>query len=102
MLGGFLGLGLDIEGPLEPDLFFVVDGHVQKAAEVIELSFHVGVEQGRIAFATTPERVAGPPELKSDLHGLFDLCARKSEYVEIWASGRAVHISRVSEEVGCS
>jgi hypothetical protein len=102
MLGGFLGLGLDIKGALKADLFLVVDGHVQEASEVVELALHVGVEQGRIALAATPEGVAGPSELMRDLHRFFDLCASESEYVEIGARRRAVHISRVREEVRSS
>ncbi len=88
--------------PGEADLLLVVDGHVQEAAEVVELALHVGVEQGRIAFAASPERVAGPSELERDLHGLFDLCTGIGKDVEIGARGRPVHEPGVGEEVGCS
>ena len=75
VLGRFLGLGLDVERAGEADLFLVIDRHVEEPGEVVELALHVGVEQGRIAFAASPERVAGPAQVVRDLHGLFDLGA---------------------------
>ena len=67
---------------------------------MVELALHVGVEQGRIAFAASPERVAGPAQLVRDLHGLLDLGAGEGEDVEIRAGGRAVHEAGIGEEVG--
>ena len=100
VLGRFLGLGLDIERAGEADLFLVIDGHVQEPGEVVELAFHVGVEQGRVAFAASPEGVARPAQLVRDLHGLLDLGAGEGEDVEIGAGGRAVHVAGIGEEVG--
>ena len=100
VLGRFLGLGLDVEGAAEADLLLVIDGHVEEAAEVVELALHVGVEKRRIAFAAAPERVAGPAQLVGDFHGLLDLGGGEGEDVEVGAGGRPVHVAGVGEEVG--
>ena len=72
----------------------------RKRAEVVELALHVGVEQGRVAFAAPPEGVAGAAQLVGDLHRLLDLRGGEGEDVEVRAGGRAVHVARVGEEVG--
>ena len=100
VLGRLLGLGLDVERAGEADLLLVVDGHVEEAGEVVELALHVGVEQGRIALAASPEGVAGAAQVVGDLHGLLDLGAGEGEDVEVRAGGRAVHVAGVGEEVG--
>ena len=102
VLGRLLGFGLDIERAAEADLLLVIDGHVKEPAEVVEFALHVGVEQGRIAFAAAPERVARSVQLERDLHRLFDLGTGIGEDVEIGAGGRAVHEAGVAEEVGGS
>ena len=102
VLGRLLGLGLDVERAAEADLLLVIDGHVEEPAEVVELALHVGVEQGRVAFAATPERVAGPAQLVGDLHRLLDLGPGEGEDVEVRAGGRAVHEPGIGEEVGRS
>ena len=100
VLGRLLGLGLDVERAGEADLLLVVDGHVQEAGEVVELAFHVGVEQGRVAFAAAPEGVAGAAQFVGDFHGLLDLRGGEGEDVEIGAGGRPVHVAGIGEEVG--
>ena len=45
MFGGFLGFRLDIEGSLEADLLFVIDGHVQELRKVLNFPFHVGIPE---------------------------------------------------------
>ncbi len=102
VFGWLLGFGLDIEGAAESDLFLVRDGHVQEPAEVVELALHVGVEQGRIAFTAAPERIAGPPELERDFHGLLDLGGSEGKNVEVGARRSPVQIAWVGEEIGGS
>jgi len=73
VFGGFLGFRLDVELALEPDLFLVLDRLGQEAAEMIEFAFHIGVEQGVVAFAAAPEHIPGAAELLRDLKGLLHL-----------------------------
>ena len=75
MLGRLLGLGLDVEGLVEADLLFEVDSHLEEAAEVIDLTLHVGVPEGRVAFAATPEGVPFAAEVVRHLDRLLDLRA---------------------------
>ncbi len=100
VLGRLLGLRLDVERPVEADLLLVIDGHVEEAAEVVELALHVGVEEGRIPLASSPESVPGPTQLVCNLHCLLDLRAGEREDVEVRAGRRAVHESRIRKKVG--
>src|ERR1700680_896953 len=60
----------------------------------------VGVEEGRVAFATAPEDVARAAEFMRDLQGLFHLRRREGERVGVAARRRAVDIARIGEQVG--
>ena len=67
---------------------------------MVELALHVGVEQGRVPFAASPEGIAGAAQLVGDLHRLLDLGRGEGEDVEIRAGGRAVHVAGIGEQVG--
>ena len=100
MLGGFLGLGLDVELALEADALGVVDRHVEEAGQVLLLPFQVGVEERLVALAAAPERVAVAAELMGHLHRLLHLRGRVGEDVGVGVCRRAAHVARVGEEVG--
>ena len=57
MLGWLLRLWLDQDRALEADLVLVFDHHVQEAAHLVQFTLQIGVEQGFIALATTPEHI---------------------------------------------
>lgn len=67
---------------------------------MIELAFHVRVVEALVAFTTAPEHVVLATEFEGDLHGLFHLRGSVGENVSVAAGGRAMHESRVREEVG--
>ena len=96
VLGRFLGLGLDVELALEPDALLVVDRQVQERAQVIQLAFHVGVQQGAVTFPPAPEDVARAAEIVGDFDGFLHLRRRVGEHVRVAARGRAVHEPRVA------
>ena len=73
VLGRLLGLRLDVELALEADLVRIVDRHVQKLGEVLQLALHVGVPEILVSFAATPERVARAVELLGDFERLLHL-----------------------------
>ena len=100
VLGRFLGLGLEIELPLEADLPGVVDGHVHELGQVVELALHVGVPESLVAFAAAPERVAFAAEFLGHFQGLLHLGRGVGEGVGIGARGGAVDIARIAEEIG--
>jgi len=98
--GGFLGLWLDVELAGEADFLFVIHRHVEEAGEVIELTFHVGIEQGGVALATAPEGVALAAETVGDFHGFFHLCGSVGIDMGTRAGGSALLIARVGKEAG--
>ncbi len=100
MLGGLHRLGLDEEGALEAVFTGIVPGHVQEAGQVIQLPFHVGVEQAHVAFAAAPEDVVLAVELDGGVEGILHLGAGAGDDVEVGIGGRAVHVAGMAEEVG--
>ena len=55
MLHGLLWLWLDEELSCEADLVLVGDCHLEEGAHVIQLSLQVRVEEGLVAFTSSPE-----------------------------------------------
>ena len=100
VLGGFLGLGLDVEGAFEADGFFVRDSHVKEFGEMLDFAFEIGVEQSGIAFAAAPENVAFAAEVVSDFESFLHLSPGVGEDVGVATCGCAVHVARVDEKAG--
>ena len=100
MLSRLLGLGFEVELPLEADLLGIVDGHVHELGEVLELALHVGVPEGLIAFAAAPERVAMAAKLLGDLQGLLHLRRGEGERIGVGTSGGAVDVAGIAEQIG--
>src|ERR1035437_1577253 len=99
MLRRFFRFRLDVKLSLEADLLFVGDGEVQQFRKVIQLAFHVGVEQRHVAFAAAPERVAFTAEFVRHFHRLLDLRGGKSEYVGIAARAGTVNETRIRKQI---
>ena len=97
---GFARLGLDEELTLEADLLRVVDGEVQERGEVVELTLHVGVDEGGVAFAAAPEDVTFAAEGLGGLERVTDLAGAVGEHVGVGRGARALRIARVGEETG--
>ena len=98
--GRLLGLGLDVELALESDLLLVVDGHLEEAGEVIEFALHVGVPEGGVAFAATPEGVSLATEFVGDFHRLLHLGRGVGVDIGVGAGGRSVEEAGIGEEAG--
>lgn len=58
VLGRLLGLWLNVKVALEAKRARVIHSHTHKVRHVLLLQRHVGVQQGLIALAATPEDVA--------------------------------------------
>src|SRR5579875_2148365 len=99
MRGGLLWLGFDEDLTLEADLVLVVDDEVEHAGELLELLLHVGVQQGLVAFAATPEHVVGAAKLDSDVHAVLDGGGGPDEDFRVRVGGGTGHEARVREEV---
>ena len=98
--GRLLWLGLNVELAGEADFLFIIHGHVEEAGEVVELALHVGVEQGGVALAATPEGVALAAEAVGDFHGFFHLGGGVGVNLGVRAGGGALLIARVDEKAG--
>ena len=96
--GGFAWLRLDVELTFEADFFRVVDGHVQQGGKVVEFTFHVGIEQGGVAFTTAPEGVAFAAEFECGIHGGFHLGCAVSENVRTRRSACTLSIAGMREQ----
>jgi len=95
----FLRHGLDVELALETDSPFVVHCQVQEFRQMLLLAFHVGVEQGLVAFAAAPESVAFATQFVRDFHRLLDLTGGVGEHVGVATGARAMYEARVGKEV---
>ena len=102
VLGRLLGLGLDQDRSLETDLVLVLDHQRDKAAELIELAFHVGIEQRLIALAPAPEHVILAAEPMRHLERRPDLACGIDEHLWVRIGRRTRHIATVREEVSRS
>ena len=96
--GRFAWFWFDVELTFEANFFRVVDGHVQQCRKVIELTFHVGIEQGGVAFATAPEGVTFTAEFESGIHGGFHLGRAVSENVRAWRCASTLGIAWMGEQ----
>ena len=91
------GLGLNVERALKTNLLLVVDGHVHELAQVVQLAFHVGVQQRRVPFASAPEHVALTAQLVGPFHGLLYLRCGEAKSIRVAAGGCSMHVARVDE-----
>src|SRR2546421_9240767 len=71
MFGRLLRFRLNVKLSLKADGLLIFDGHVEKAAKMIEFAFDVRVPKCGIAFASAPKNIALAAEFVRDLDRLF-------------------------------
>ena len=99
MLGWFLRLGLDEYGALEADLVLVFDNHFEKSTHMVQFEGQVGVQQGFITFASTPQDIVLPAELVRCIDAGFHRGSSVGKDLGIGVGRCACHPSAVAEEV---
>ena len=99
MLGGLFGFGLEQELTLEPDLLFVLDGHVQKGGHVVELLSNVRIQQRLVALASAPKHKTLAAKSMRHIEHLLDLSARMSKAMHVGTRRGAVHVARVTKKI---
>ena len=99
MLGRLLWLRLDEQRSGESDPLLVLRDQREKPRELRFLPGEVGVEEGFVAFAPTPEHVVRSLETMRDLEHRFHLSGRVREDLRIRIRRRAGRITRMREEV---
>ncbi len=102
MLCGLLRLGLYQELTFKADLLRIVDCHSEEARHIVELQFHVGIEQCLISFPAAPEYIVLAAQFLRDLHSFFNLGTGICKYVSIGGCGSTVCESRMPESIGGS
>ena len=99
VLGRFLRLGLDQDRALEAHLVLIIDDHLKHAPGLLALASHVGVEQGFIAFAPTPQHVVLAAEFDRRVHAGFDRGRRKGKDIRVGVGRCSRHETPVREQV---
>ena len=102
VFGRLPGLGLDQDRSLEPNLVLVLDHERDKAAELVELAFHVGIEQRLVALAPAPEHVILTAQPMRHLERRPDLACGIDEHLRVRIGRRTRHVATVREQVGRS
>ena len=95
---GLARLRLDVKLASEADLFRVVHGEVEQVREVIEFALHVGIKEGGVTLATTPEGVAFTAKLESAVHGCFHLSCAVGECIGVRRGAGTLRVTRVGEQ----
>ena len=102
VLGRFARLGLEQDGALEADLVFVVHHHVQKAAHLVQLLAHAGIQQGFVTLAPAPQHVIGTAQFQGRVHRFFDLQRGQRKNFRVGVGGSTRHEAAVAEQIGRS
>ena len=100
VLGRLLGLRLEEQGPGEADPVLVLGHQVQEPGELVALPAEVGVEQGLVALASTPEDIVLPTQTVGCLEGVPDLGGRVDEDLRVGVGRGTGGVPGVGEQVG--
>ena len=73
MQGRLLGLGLNQELSIEADLLGVVHTHMEELGHVVLFALHLGVPEGFVSFAPTPEDIVLGAQALADLKAVLEL-----------------------------
>ena len=63
---------------------------------------HLGVEQAHVALAATPEHIVGSSQLDGGVDRVLDLDSSPGDNTELRVGGGPIHISLMSENIGCT
>ena len=99
MLGRFFRLRLDIKLPFETNRLLVRYGEVEKFCQMFLLPFHVGVEQGHVAFATAPKGVAFAAQFMCHFHRLLHLTGSERKHIGIATRAGTVDKARMRKRI---
>ena len=99
MLSGFHWFRLYEECAFKTLFTTVIASHRQHHGEVFLFALHVGIQQGHIAFATSPKDIVLTAQRDTCVNSVLDLCGRKSGNMEIRIRGSTVHVALMSEYV---
>jgi hypothetical protein len=99
---GFARLGLDVERSVKSNFLLMIDRHVQEGRQMIELTFHVGVDQGCISLPSSPEGISQATELVGAFDGLLHLGGSVGIDIELRRGGGSLGIAQVGKEAGRS
>ena len=97
MLRRFFRFRLNVKLALEPDLLLVIHGQVQQFGEVIQLAFHVRVEQRHVAFAAAPKRITFAAKFVRHFHRFFNLRRSEGEHVRVATGAGSVDEPRMGK-----
>ena len=100
MLAGFGGLGFNEVDSLETDLAAIVARHAQELPQVVQFTFHIGVDQRSVALTTAPEHVVFTAQLHGGFQCRFHLGAAVAHHRKVGVGRRSVHVAGMREEVG--
>src|SRR5690242_13588847 len=101
MLGWLAWFWLDKKNAVKSLLSCIILRHIQKAAKMINLTFHIRVQQTHIAFSSAPENIILATKLNRSINGILDLGSCIGERMKVGIGCSAIHIARVREHV-CS
>ncbi|MOA05005.1 hypothetical protein D3C78_1245840 [compost metagenome] len=91
VLGRLLRLRLDQDRAFKTDLVLVFHHQIEEAAELVELTRKIGVEQGLVTFTTAPENIVRAAELLGGVHAGLHGCGGEGEDIRIGIGGGAGH-----------
>ena len=77
----------------------VVPCHPEHCGKVLFLTFHVGVEEGHVAFAASPEHIVLTSELDGGVNGILYLEHGPCCGMEVRIGDGPVHVSRMLEYI---
>ncbi|MNI30406.1 hypothetical protein D3C73_842530 [compost metagenome] len=66
------------------------------------LPFHIGIQQAHITFPSPPEHVVFTIKCDGGIQCGFYLCSTMGQYLKIRIGRGAIHVTSVTEEVGCT
>ena len=99
MLGRLHRFGLNKKGAFETIFSCIISGHGQETSKVLLLSLHVGIQQGHVALATTPEDVVFTAQLNGGIECVFDLRPSKCQHIKIGVGGGTIHVARIAKHI---
>ena len=100
VLGRLHGFGLNEKRAFKPIFSSIISSHGQELAKVFFFTLHVCVEQGHIAFSTSPEYVIFSTQLDGGIYCIFHLRSRKSYRAKVRVGGSTIHVAWIAKHVG--